>query len=181
MMMDDARFSNRRREGTTAVEALLLAVMVSVVLGLLAVGATLVGQEPAELRFSAVDIYVDSADDPLAAYQIELKDPARRVQITGIEGGEHASFEEPPFYDPKAMRKDRVVLAAFSTAADLPGGRTRVARVHFQVRGEAEPTFELRLVTAAKRDGSALEAKVSSDAAPTAGKTGEKPQPIERK
>lgn len=180
-MMDEKRLSNRRREGTTAVEALVLAVIVSAVLGLLAVGATLVGQEPAGLRFSAVDIYVDSGADPLAAYQIELKDPARSVHITGIEGGEHASFEEPPFYDPKAMRNDRVVLAAFSTVADLPTGRTRVARVHFQVRGEAEPTFELRLVTAAKRDGSALEAKVSSDAAPTVGKTGEKPQPIEKK
>ena len=45
MMMNDARVLDRRREGTVAVEALLLAVMVSAVLWLLGVGATLDGQE----------------------------------------------------------------------------------------------------------------------------------------
>jgi hypothetical protein len=42
-------------------------------------------------RFRAVDIFVDSTNKPLAAYQLEFTASAG-AKIVGIEGGEHAAF-----------------------------------------------------------------------------------------
>ena len=60
------------------------------------------------------------------------------VKLVGIEGGEHAAFAQPPYYDPKALLNERIVIAAFNTAgADkLPSGKTRVARLMVRVDGE---------------------------------------------
>lgn len=109
----------------------------------------------ASTRFVAVDLFVDSQDRPLAAYQLEFSVTNNVAQIVGIEGGEHTAFAEPPYYDPKAMQRERVIIAAFSTepADKLPAGRTRVATVHLQVSENAEPEFSLKLHTAADADG----------------------------
>src|SRR5690349_2445231 len=81
--------------------------------------APLFGQEPSagagEFRFRAIDIFVDSGSNPLAAYQLEFLATNGVAKITGIEGGENSAFKNPPHYDPKAMQHDRVVIAAFST------------------------------------------------------------------
>jgi hypothetical protein len=106
------------------------------------------------LRFRAVDIFVDSGTKPLAAYQLEFTAPAG-AKIVGIEGGEHAAFKEAPFYDPKAIQHERVVIGAFSTnAADkLPTGKTRVATIHLQTTGNETPQFEVQVKTAATMNG----------------------------
>lgn len=126
---------------------------------LLLLAAGLTAQEPAveerRAMFRALDIYLDSKGSPLAAYQVELAITNGAAKIVGIEGGEHAAFHEPPFYDPRAMQHGRVIAAAFSTnaAAQLPSGRTRVATIHLQVTGSAEPQYELKLEAAADPDG----------------------------
>jgi hypothetical protein len=106
-------------------------------------------------RFGAVDIYLDPKGAPLAAYQLELRATNGFARIVGIEGGDHPAFHEPPFYDPRAMQKDRVILAAFSTAAadTLPNNRTRVATVHYETRDRATPQFKLTLKISAGPDG----------------------------
>ena len=114
-------------------------------------------------RFRAVDIYLDSKSAPLAAYQLEFAATNGAVKIVGIEGGEHPAFREAPFYDPKAIQQERVIIAAFSTepAAKLPTGKTRVATIHIQITGPGEPAFELKLQTAADSQGNKIAVEAS--------------------
>lgn len=114
------------------------------------------------VRFATVDIYVDSGDQPLAAYQCELTAEQNGVKIVGIEGGEHAAFRDPPYYDPAALMNRRVILAAFNTGADLPKGKSRVARVHVRIAGDAEPQYELTLIAAGAPDGRRIDVKLST-------------------
>jgi hypothetical protein len=107
------------------------------------------------IRFRAVDVFVDSKDKPLAAYQLEFTATGGGAKIVGIEGGEHIAFKEAPFYDPRAMQHERVIIAAFSTAtADkLPTGKTRVATIHLQTTGEQTVQCEAKIKTAATVNG----------------------------
>ena len=113
-----------------------------------------------QMHFMAVDIYVDS-QDPLAAYQLEFTGRGTQVRIAGIEGGAHEAFKAPPFYDPKAMQQERVILAAFNTAAasQLPTGKTRVATVHLQYAGPQPPTFSVKPHTASDSKGNEISIK----------------------
>ena len=113
------------------------------------------------LRFEAIDVFVDSGDQPLAAYQFELVSRVPGVEIVGIEGGAHAAFAEPPYYDPKAMNNNRVILAAFNTGNDLPSGRSRVARIHVQVQGPGQKEYQTRLTISATSNGERIPAKLS--------------------
>ena len=117
----------------------------------------------ANVRYEAVDVYVDANDKPLAAYQLEFKAGGGEVKIVGIEGGEHPAFREAPFYDPKAIQQERVLLAAFSTrmASELPKGRTRVATIHIQVGGTTQVHLELKLHVAADAQGSTIQAEAT--------------------
>lgn len=108
------------------------------------------------VRFEAVDVYADAGDAPLAAYQFEMAAEVGEVKIVGVEGGEHPAFADAPYYDPAALAHHRIIIAAFNTGEDLPAGRTRVARVHFQVLGDAEPEYVVQLDTAASADGGPL-------------------------
>mgnify|MGYP001172750501 CR=1 FL=1 len=118
----------------------------------------------ASVRFATVDVFVDSTNRPLAAYQIEIKAADPSVKIVGIEGGAHPAFSRPPFYDPRAMQADRVILAAFSTNSinQLPVGRTRVATIHVQAsQAAADLNFEIRLRAAAGPDGKRMNLEVA--------------------
>ena len=129
--------------------------------------AGLLAQQPAieegRSRFGAVDIYVDSGSTPLAAYQLEFAATNGVAKIVGIEGGEPAAFRQPPFYDPKAIQHERVIIASFSTAlaTDLPTGKTRVATIHYQTMDVPPPRFELKLQTAADAQGNRISAQAS--------------------
>jgi hypothetical protein len=111
-------------------------------------------------RFLTLEVFVDSGTTPLAAYQVTVKATQGDVKIAGVEGGESPVFSEPPHYDPKALQKNHVILAAFSTkpAADLPRGKTRVATIHLQVTGKTEPKFSATLATAGTVDGTKINA-----------------------
>ncbi len=129
-------------------------------------------------RFAPVHIYLDSGGKPLAAYQFELVAWASRpwiqnhgqdaratvpgtIKIVGVEGGEHPAFREAPYYDPAALMNDRIIIAAFNTGRDLPSGRTRIATLHLQILGDAQPEYQLTLVTAADADGQTIPATLS--------------------
>lgn len=116
----------------------------------------------ARVRFVPLHIYLDSGARPLAAFQFELKATAGQVKIVGVEGGSHEAFSKtPPYYDPAALAKDRIIIASFSTQRDLPNGKTRVATIHLQIIGDAEPQYELRLVVSADADGKEIPAKIT--------------------
>ena len=104
--------------------------------------------------FAYVDVFIDPHGIPLAAYQFELRATAGEVKLVGIEGGDDAAFGKPPYYDPKALLDDRVVIAAFNTspADKLPAANTRVARLMVHSQG-TKPSFEVKLHVAASADG----------------------------
>jgi hypothetical protein len=123
----------------------------------------------AAVRFAAVDIVIDSADQPLAVYQLEFTAKTRgenaaasikTVAIVGIEGGPHAAFNQPPYYDPAAIQGERVIIAAFSTAeaANLPHGKVRVATIHLQITGDAEPEYQVKTAVTATFGGKTIDA-----------------------
>ena len=121
-----------------------------------------------KVRFAQLHIYLDSGSRALAAYQFELKATAGRpalakagVKIVGVENGEHPAFEEPPYYDPAALAKDRIIIAAFSTDENLPKGRTRITTIQLQIIGDAEPEYELELTVAGDANGNEIPAKIT--------------------
>ena len=113
------------------------------------------------VRFAPLHIYIDSGNKSLAAYQFELKAVAGQIKIVGVEGGRHEAFKEAPYYDPAALAKDRIIIAAFSTGSDLPKGRTRIATIHLQIIGETEPQYELKLTVAADSDAKEIPAEIT--------------------
>ncbi len=114
-----------------------------------------------KIRFAPVHIYIDPGDKPLAAYQFELTARTGQIKIVGVEGGEHPAFKEAPYYDPAALMNDRIIIAAFNTGTDLPHGRTRIATIHLQILGDAEPQYELKLVTVADDNGQRIPAELN--------------------
>jgi hypothetical protein len=138
-------------------------VLLCFVAGLLVSGHLHAQDAGTRVRFSAVDVFVDSGAQPLAAYQLTFTATRGDVKIVGIEGGEHPAFKEAPYYDPQAIQQERAILAAFNTdaAEQLPKGRTRVATVHVQVRGAIEPAYAVKFETAANNQGAAVTARTS--------------------
>ena len=117
--------------------------------------------EPPKIRFAPLHVYVDSGERGLGAFQFELKAFGGQIKIVGVEGGEHSAFEEPAYYDPAALANDRIIIAAFNTAKELPTGRTRIATIHLQITGERKPEYELELAVAADADGEKIPAKIT--------------------
>lgn len=144
----------------------LTAIILTSVCVIVPVLARPAGQEyptsQAKVRFAPLHIYLDSGERPLAAFQFELKATAGLVRIVGVEGGQHEAFNKtPPYYDPAALAKDRIIIAAFSTQRNLPKGRIRIATLHLVILGDAEPQYELKLVVAADADGKEIPAEIT--------------------
>ena len=116
------------------------------------------GAAGAAERFEAVDIYINAKGEALAAYQFEFTAKKGDVAILSLEGGAHAAFRDAPYYDPAALTKGRIIVAAFQTGGGLPKGRTRVARIHLMVRGDVVPEYEVKLIVAASDEGTAINA-----------------------
>jgi hypothetical protein len=110
------------------------------------------------VRFVTYDLFVDPGDRPLAAYQVDVRCTTNNALLSGLEGGDAQPFGDAPYYDPRALVNERIVVAAYTTAADLPVGKARVARLHLRVEGNAEPKFEVKVQTAAGPDGVAIPA-----------------------
>ena len=114
------------------------------------------GSEAAIPGFCAFDVVCDGGEDPLAAWQVEVEAPKASYRLVGVEGGESPAFAEPPRFDPAALGGGLVKLAALSLARDLPKGRTRVARLHFECVGEPAVMPALRPIAAAGPEGRRL-------------------------
>jgi hypothetical protein len=112
----------------------------------------------AQTRFVAMDLIIDPKGEPLAAYQIEITAPAG-VKIVGVEGGQHPEFRKAPYYDPKAIQSDRLIIAAFSTAnaTKLPSTATRMLTVHLECT--RDPKLETILKIAADPRGQKIPAQ----------------------
>ena len=115
----------------------------------------------AKVRFAPLQVYIDSGEEGLAAFQFELKAAAGEIKIVGVEGGEHDAYKEPPYYDPAALKRDRIIIAAFNTGQNLPTGRSRVATIHLQIIDEIEPEYEVDLIVAANADGEEIPAEIT--------------------
>ncbi len=120
--------------------------------------ATKVGPK---VRFAPLHIFLDSGSRPLAAFQFELNAAAGQIKIVGVEGGQHKAFKEAPYYDPAALANDRIIIAAFNTGRELPKGRTRIATIHLQIIGDAEPDYELKLTVAADANAKEIPAEIT--------------------
>lgn len=120
-------------------------------------------QAEGQTSFRAVDIFVDSGAQLMAAYQLTFTATKGAVKIVGIEGGEHPAFAQPPFYDPGAMQTERAVLAAFNTApaSQLTKGQVRVATIHLEVRGTESQNYSVQLSTAADPNGARIDVTTS--------------------
>ena len=112
-------------------------------------------------QFGTVDLYVDSAQQPLAAWQMEFKATTGHVEIVGIERGDNADFHDPPYYDPAALKSNRVIVGAFDLADRLPSGKTRVARLHLHISGPDKPVYAVNLVVAGDKAGKPIVAQAS--------------------
>ena len=114
--------------------------------------------DSAAQRYQPVDVFVDSGDQPLAAYQIEVTVDGDAM-IVGVEGGDSPAFAPAPHYDPKALAGGRIIIADLDVGSDLPRGRTRVATLHMRESG-APPTYHVVLQAAANADGTPIPATV---------------------
>lgn len=134
-------------------------------------GAAAHHHEP-PVRFMTLDVYIDAGANPIAAYQVEIFDAhaagpkapadASTFTLVGVEGGEHPAYKEPPYYDPAALSRNIIKLAALSTADDLPKGRTRMARLHVQVTGAGIPEARCTLQAAGDPDGKRVDADATA-------------------
>jgi hypothetical protein len=111
-----------------------------------------------QIVFKAYDVYADTGEKALGAYQIEVTYGKDTVKIVGIEGGEPASFEEAPRYDPKGLQGGRIIIAAFTTDEEsAPKGRARVARIHVSIEGDDAAQMVAKLMTAADAGGTKMD------------------------
>jgi hypothetical protein len=106
--------------------------------------------------FGYIDLHIDPHGKPLAAWQVEFTAKDNSATLVGIEGGDTGAYKDPPHYDPAALANSRVILAAYSTADDLPTSKTRVARLHLQFT-KRNAAYDVKLITAATPDGAKLE------------------------
>jgi hypothetical protein len=122
----------------------------AIVLGLLAL---LPKQDP-QLRFVTVEVYAQTKDRPLAAWQIEVECDPARAKIVGVEG----NGEKPPYYDSAALQGGRIILASFTMEPHPPAGRVLVARVHLEETGRTD--YSVKLMAAASPGGERFEPMV---------------------
>jgi hypothetical protein len=112
-------------------------------------------------KFAAMDVYLDPHGTALAAYQVQINATAGDIALVGIEGGEHPAFSQPPYYDKRAILDRQVILAAYSTAANLPSGKTRVATLMVRISGKQQPKWSAMLMVAGSAEGKSIDASVT--------------------
>jgi hypothetical protein len=116
------------------------------------------------VRFSYLDIYLDSHDQPLAAYEFELKATSGDAKFVGVAGGDDRGFQDPPYYDQQRMQYQkpaRIIIGAYSLADNLPKGKTRVARISVATEGDEKPAYAVRVIAAATLGGAEIPAEAT--------------------
>jgi hypothetical protein len=126
----------------------------------LVLAGTVLGEETTAqtgVRFKTANIVIDTNNQPIAAYQVELLYDRERVIIVGLEGGAIDGFGEPPFYDRIGLEGGRIILAAFILDdSKAPQGKICVSRIHLRVAGAQPIVLSARVITAAKPGGDSI-------------------------
>jgi hypothetical protein len=114
-------------------------------------------------EFAVYDLYIDSGENALAAYQVKIQDKNAAIKVISVEGGTHPAFREPPFFDPKAIQKNVIKLAAFrlEPTEKLPQGKTHVASLHVALETGAQPNLVVVVEAAAGPSGRKLRVEAS--------------------
>ncbi|MEM7165784.1 MAG: hypothetical protein AAF581_09985 [Planctomycetota bacterium] len=117
-------------------------------------------QSPTTPTFRTLEFFVDlgSVEAELAAYQFEFVESAQSAVVVGIEAGR--DFPETPYYDPKALRGSRVIVAAYTLAAESTRGKCHVATLHL-METSADPKYQVDLIVAANAEGTPTTATIS--------------------
>lgn len=112
----------------------------------------------AAAEFAVYDVFLEPHGEPMAAYQLKISDQNSAVKILSVEGGEHKSYQNPPFFDPKAIQQNVIKLAAFATdpADALPKRKTRVAALHVEINDDLKPRLVVAIEAAARPGGSRI-------------------------
>jgi hypothetical protein len=115
-------------------------------------------------RFATVDVMIES-ESPIAAWQFELTERTGSMIVVGVENGDSDVFGDAPYFDLDAVGRgeaDRIIVADFSLSPpdQLPVGMSRIATVHVQLSGSAEPDYSLELINAGDADGRPIQATV---------------------
>lgn len=104
--------------------------------------------------FIALDVTVDAGERSLGSYQCEITAPPG-WKLVGVEGGTPAGgYSAAPFYDPAALKQERVIIAAIATGADTrpltaaPTGKVRVARLHLAQIGGTPADVRAMMIAA---------------------------------
>jgi hypothetical protein len=119
-------------------------------------------------RFTAVDLFIDPAGQPLAAYQIEFAAETGRISLVGVEAGEPGPYaKRPPYYDPAALVGHRIILGDYTLDPAAPKTKTRVARLMLEIQGDTTPQYVTKLMTAATPGGRPIIATVSATEIPS--------------
>ena len=118
--------------------------------------------ESSSVRFMPFEVFIETGDQPLAAYQFEFVASDANARVVGIEGGDHPAFKKPPYYDPKAMKNERVIVAAFSLNApdSLPSGRVRIATIHMMFTGDVPVKTTAKLKACGTVGGMPIQATI---------------------
>ncbi len=114
----------------------------------------------AGVRFTPVQVLLESLEREVAAYQVEVVVIAGEAEIVGVEGADHPGFQDAPYYDPAALAGGRIIIAAFSTKHQLPIGKQRVATIHMRESGPERVAYEIRTIALADKRGKPVSAKV---------------------
>lgn len=132
-------------------------------------------EEPASgLHFLAIDIQLPAKEaNQLEAFQLEIfqLNSTDSYQLVGVEGGEVFGFEEPPYYDPKAINGQRVILAAIKSDAkganenqssSEVSGTQRLVRLHWvgSVPLKSPDEFKIKRAMFLGSSGSVIQAEL---------------------
>ena len=114
-------------------------------------------------EFAVFDVFLDTNGEPLAAYQLKVSDKNAAVKIISVEGGEHASFAAAPKFDPKAIQRDVIKLAAISldSIEKLPTSRVRIASLHVEIGPGLSPDWAATVERAGRSGGEKIDATIS--------------------
>lgn len=117
---------------------------------------------PSDSRFAAVDVIIDPAGQPLAAWQIEFATEVGQISLVGVETGDHPGYSaRPPYYDPAALAGNRIILGDFSLAAELPSKPFRAARLMVEIKGDVKPQYVTKVMAAANAEGKTVPVTVT--------------------
>lgn len=105
------------------------------------------------VEFKTMDLFVESGEVSLGAWQIELRYDPQHVSLTGIEAT--LPNAKPPVYDSRGLQSGHITLADFTLHPNGFGSNSvHVARLHLAEHTVAE--FHTQLKAAASTDGTKL-------------------------